>query len=103
MAEIIWTEPAISDLDETADFVALDDSQAARNFVAKVFEKVELLEEHPKMGSIPSELSPIKIYRQIVVKPCRLLYRYESKAVYIVHVMRCERIFNRKMLTRYLK
>ena len=30
MAEVIWTEPALHDLDAIADYIALDDPQAAR-------------------------------------------------------------------------
>ena len=37
MAQIIWTEPALNDLDTIADYIALDDPQAARNLVRKVF------------------------------------------------------------------
>ena len=103
MAKIIWTEPALSDLDEIADYIALDDSQAAKNFVSKVFEKVELLKKHPNLGSIPVEISPIKIYRQLIVSPCRVFYRCKSNEIYIVHVMRGERILKGKMLARFLK
>ena len=103
MAKIIWTEPALSDLDEIADYIAIDDSQAAKNFVLKVFEKVELLGKHPNMGSIPTEINPIKVYRQLVVSPCRIFYRIKRIEIYIVCVMRGERILKRKMLTRFLK
>jgi plasmid stabilization system protein ParE len=30
MAEIIWTEPALSDLDTIADYIALDKPEAQR-------------------------------------------------------------------------
>ena len=103
MVKIIWTEPALSYLDEIADYIAIDDSQAAKNFVSKVFEKVELLEKHPNLGSIPTEINPIKVYRQLVVSPCRIFYRVKRSEIYIVYVMRGERILKRKMLTRFLK
>ena len=34
MAELIWTEPALSDLDIIADYIALDNPEAARDLVS---------------------------------------------------------------------
>lgn len=34
MAELIWTEPALSDLDTIADYIALDNPEAARDLVS---------------------------------------------------------------------
>lgn len=100
MATIIWTEPALSDLDEIADYIALDDSEAAKRWVRRVFTHVEKLTDHPKLGSIPAELRPIKAYRQIVEPPGRIFYRMRNQTIYIVHVMRGERLLRRKNLTR---
>ena len=36
MAEVVWTEPALSDLDAIADYIALDDPEAARALVQRV-------------------------------------------------------------------
>jgi len=68
MAEIIWTEPALSDLDAVADYIALDKPEAARRLVHRVFEHVEQLVIHPKSGSVPPELRGSR-YRQIVRAP----------------------------------
>ena len=40
MARIIWTEPALQDLDEIADYISLDKPNAARRLVQRVFERV---------------------------------------------------------------
>jgi len=37
MAQIIWTEPALSDLDAIAEYIALDKPSAAMKLVQKVF------------------------------------------------------------------
>jgi len=100
MAEVIWTEPALSDLDEIADYIALDNPEAARQLVRRVFDHVEKLVDHPKLGSVPRELRPIKAYRQIVEPPCRAFYRTQGKEIYIVHVMRGERLLRHKNFTR---
>jgi len=90
MAEIIWTEPALSDLDTIADYIALDKPEAARRLVQRVFEHVEQLTAHPKSGSVPRELRGSR-YRQIVEPPCRVFYRYDGERVFILHVIRGER------------
>ena len=62
MAEVIWAEPAFNDLDAIADYIALDNPEAARQLVQKIFEHVE--------------------------PPCRIFYREDSGRVLILHVMR---------------
>ena len=100
MARLIWTEPALSDLDAIADYIALDDPEAARKLVRKIFAHVGQLAEFPESGSIPRELLPMRRYRQIVEKPCRIFYRAEPKKVYVVHVMRGEQTLPRRNLSR---
>ena len=90
MARLIWTEPAVQDLDEIAEYIALDDFSAAKRLVEKIFESVERLESFPKSGRQPPELKRMP-YREIIVGPCRIFYRIEDDRVYIVYVMRGER------------
>jgi len=89
MAEIIWTEPALSDLDAIADYIALDNPEAARSLVQRIFAHVEQLAAHPKSGSVPRELRGFR-YRQIVESPRRVFYRYDGERVFILYVIRGE-------------
>lgn len=97
MAEVIWSRPALSDLDAIADFIALENPIAAAELVQRVFGHVEQLATHPEGGSRPQELQRSR-YRQIVEPPCRVFYRYDGRNVYILHVMRCERLLRKKQL-----
>ncbi len=90
MAEVIWTEPALSDLDTVADYIALDNQEVAKLLVQKVFRHVEQLADHPKSGSKPQELKAWRS-RQIVEPPGRIFYRQEVAHVFILCVMRGER------------
>ncbi|MCK5199562.1 MAG: type II toxin-antitoxin system RelE/ParE family toxin [Spirochaetales bacterium] len=90
MAQIIWTDPALSDLTEIADYISLDNFSAAQRLVKKVFSNVEHLEDFPKSGRIPPELDH-SLYREVIVGPCRVFYRYDQSNVYILYVMRGER------------
>ena len=95
MAEVSWTEPAIADSDAVADYIALDNPDAARALVARVFSHLDQLTSQPVSGSHPRELGRRSRYRQIVEPPCRVFYRYEaaSERVFILYVMRGERLF----------
>jgi plasmid stabilization system protein ParE len=91
MAEVVWTEPALADLDAIADYIALDSPAAAAVLVERVFAHVGQLEAHPESGSRPAELGRSR-YRQIVEPPCRVLYRYDGKRACILCVMRSEQL-----------
>ena len=97
MAELIWTEPALSDLDTIADYIALDNPHAARDLVRRVFRHVEQLAKYPQSGSRPKELHTSR-YRQIVEPPCRVFYRYDGKRVFVLYVMRGEMRLRRSHL-----
>jgi plasmid stabilization system protein ParE len=99
MAEIVWTDPALADLDRIADYIALDNPTAARDLVARVFAHIEQLAEHPESGSKPTELRGFN-YRQIVEPPCRIFYRRDGGSVYIVHAMCGEQRFSPRKLKR---
>ena len=43
MAEVVWAEPALNDLDAIADYIALDNPEAARRLVQKIFVHVIIL------------------------------------------------------------
>jgi plasmid stabilization system protein ParE len=91
MVEIVWTEPALGDLEAIADYIALDDPEAAKELVRRVFRHVEQLAVHPKSGPKPPELRGWR-YRQIVEAPCRIFYRHDATTVYVLYVMRGERL-----------
>lgn len=91
MARLIWTEPALEDLGQIADYIALDNPAAARRLVRKVFSQAALLQNYPEMCPVPHDL-PDSRYRHLVVKPLRLFYRIQEDSLFIVYVMRSERL-----------
>jgi toxin ParE1/3/4 len=97
MAEVVWTEPALSDLDAIADYIALENPDAGRELVQRIFRHVAQLASHPRSGPKPRELRGWR-YRQIVEPPCRVFYREDSGRVYILYVMRSEQLLRRATL-----
>ncbi len=99
MAQIIWTEPALTDLDEIAEYIAFSNLVAASGLVSEVFAKVQRLEQFPKSGKVALEIPELG-YREVVVPPCRVFYRLEQDVAYIVHVCREERSLRKFLIER---
>ena len=97
MAEIVWTAPALQQLDAIAEYIALDNPAAASRLVQQVFAKVERLQQFPDSGRIPLEL-PQSIYREVILPPCRIFYRQAGEQVLILHIMRDEQQLRTFML-----
>ena len=102
MAEIVWSEPALADLDAIADYIALENPVAASELVKRIFGHIEQLVNHPESGSRPQELGKSR-YRQILEPPCRVFYRYDGHKVFILHVMRSERLLRKAQLAKRSK
>jgi len=97
VAEIAWTDPALEQLEEIAQYIALDKPEAASAFVKRIFSAVDRLGLFPDSGHVPTEL-PSSIYRELYVRPCRIFYRQENDVVLIVYVMREEMQLRRFLL-----
>ncbi len=97
MAQVIWTEPALSDLNDIAEYIAIDKLNAATSLVQHIFFVVDRLEQHPRSGRKPPELKDSR-YREVIVGPCRIFYRIVKHDIYILFVMRSERRLRNYML-----
>ena len=93
MVEVIWTEPALADIDRIADYISLADPAAARSLVQRAFHATDKLAKFPKLGPCPRELIGTG-YRHIIVAPLRIFYRLEQQAAYVIHVRRSEQRFS---------
>src|ERR1700686_4914311 len=86
MAQGIWAEPALNDLDAVADYIALDNPTAASELVQRIFRHVDQLIIHPDSGSKPRELRGGR-YLHIVEPPARIFYRRGGEKGYVGYVM----------------
>lgn len=88
----------MSDLEAIADYIALENPVAAAELVKRIVGHVGQLAHHPESGSRPPELKRSR-YRQIVEPPCRVFCRHDGQRVFILHVMRSERLLRKHRLT----
>ena len=95
--EIIWTETALANLEDVAEYIALSNPVAAQKLVSNTFDTVGRLREYPESGKIPLEI-PEFDYREVVITPLRAFYKYQHNKVYILFIIRQEQDLRRYML-----
>jgi addiction module RelE/StbE family toxin len=93
-----WTERALTQLEEIGAYIALENLDAARNLVQRVLESTDRLEAFPKSGREILEF-PAFPHRELILPPCRVIYRVEGRTALILHVARTERILLRTHLS----
>ena len=85
MAEIIWTETALNNIDNIAEYISVESIFYASQFVQKILSFANKLEKYPQIGKPVPELSGYS-YHEIVFKKYRVIYRIHSDIVYIISV-----------------
>jgi toxin ParE1/3/4 len=99
ITDVVWTEPALADLDSIADYIALDNGVAAANLVKRVFHATDRLSRFPMSGRKVPELHPLP-HRELIVNPCRIIYRVEGNTAFILLVIRSEQLLEEHRLWR---
>jgi toxin ParE1/3/4 len=85
--EVELTQGAEDDLDSIYRYLAENrSSDDAERLLDAFLDKIRTLERYPLRGSVPKELESIGIreYRQVLMKPYRLIYRVAADEVFIM-------------------
>jgi len=90
--KIVFTKPAIADLETLVSYIAHDNPQAAERFGYAIVEKAEKLDQFPLLGRIVPEFK-IESIREIIYRPYRIVYRVreEQKLIEILRVWHAAR------------
>lgn len=92
MARLIWTEPALRQLEEIVEFIALDKPAAASKVARSIFELADQVERFKQLGR-PIPEFPVAGYRHLWIRPCWIYYRVINEDVFVLHVRRAETLF----------
>jgi toxin ParE1/3/4 len=86
---VVWTESATDDLVEIVSFVAGKSPTNARRLLIKIRSKADSLERSPRRGRIVPELASTgtRTWRELVVKPHRIVYRIREDIVMVGAVL----------------
>ena len=84
---VVITARALQDLQGIRDYIAKRSPENAARFLEKLLASFDSIEASPQAfgRAIEDELVPYTLH-QYVVKPYRVLYRVEGRAVQILHV-----------------
>ena len=91
---ILWTEPALQDLESIRDYIKRDSEYYASLFIERIIEAVERLETFPEMGRRVPEAEEENI-REIIFQNYRIIYRLETEQVLILTILHAARDFNK--------
>jgi len=97
-----WAEIARTDLDELLDFIAQDEPGAA---LAGLEQAAKRLESMPLRGRVVPELARqnIRLYRELIVRPWRIIYRVGTGRVLVLAVLDGRRDLEGLLLARLLR
>ena len=91
---ISFAESALRDLDEVqAWYTDQGVPDVGARLVEEVFQRVEVLADHPDMGRVVPEFDQ-PFLRELIHPPFRIVYRRDSRRVRIVRVWRSERLLH---------
>jgi len=86
--KVQWSNRALQDLEDLLEFIDMDNPAAAQRLHDRVFRKTDYLKALPEVG--PISLEGGEPFREILVKPLRILYLIEGTTVTILAIYREE-------------
>ncbi len=89
---IVWSPQSLEDIDAIAEFIARDSSFYAESTVAKIFDTVESLSNHPQLGRMVPEVGQDNL-RELFVFQYRIIYEIHEQEIHILTVVHGKRIF----------
>ena len=103
--EILWATVAERDLLGIVEYVAEENPGAALGILDRSRVSAARLSRSPRRGRVVPELldQGISRYREIVIRPWRVIYRVEAEKVYVVAVIDGRRNVEDVLLARLLR
>jgi toxin ParE1/3/4 len=90
--KIVFTKPAVEDLNNLVAFISRDNPRAGEQFGYELVDKAQSVAEHPFIGRVVPEFK-LENLREIIHRPYRILYRVreEQKVIEILRVWHAAR------------
>ncbi len=100
-----WAEAAVCDLEELVAFIALDSELDAERGLRRIEGRAASLESSPGRGRVVPELARfgMRTWRELVVRPYRLVYRIEGDTVTVLAIFDARRDLEDVLLDRLLR
>ncbi len=92
MIQLIWTRPALEDVQEIRAYIARDSPRYARVVAERIVAAVERLHDHPLSGRVVPELGQTTL-REVIEPPYRIVYRIRAELLEVLTVVHSARQF----------
>ena len=83
--KLIWTEKASSDIEAIVRYIARRDPSAAARIGFGIYERVQILLEHPEVGTILDELRDYG-WRKLIFRRWKIVYTIREDTIIIGRV-----------------
>lgn len=102
---ILWTKTARHDLDEIISHIAADSVETALAVLERLQRRAAALKLQPHRGRIVPELRDVGVnhYRELIEPPWRIIYRIESRNVFVTAVLDSRRDLETLLLHRLVR
>ncbi len=87
---IVWTDPAILDLESIRDYIARDSEYYAARFVQRIIDTVDSLQRYPELGAVVPEFAEYGI-RERLLQNYRILYEVRTDHVLVHAIVHAKR------------
>ena len=84
--KVAWSYVALGNLIETNKYIASENPEAARKVINDIFEAGNKIKAFPEKGRIVPELGRKNI-REVFCYEYRIIYRIESKRIFVLTVL----------------
>jgi len=103
--KVHWTHTADRDLESIVEFIARDDTEAASRILQRIRKAASGLGTIPRRGRIVPELEEfsLRIYREILSPPWRIIYRISGYDVFVMAVIDSRRNVEDILLERLIR
>lgn len=93
MVKIKWTNHALEELDDIANYISKDSPKYAQILVKQIYEMVSHLKQFPKLGRKVPEYGHPEL-REILYKTYRIIYLVKKEHLEIISIIHGSRKLN---------
>jgi plasmid stabilization system protein ParE len=97
---LFWSTPAIDDLTGVRDYIAQGSQYYAAEFIQRILETVQKLEQFPELGRIIPEIGDPNA-RELIFQNYRILYRLKPDRIDVAAVIHGRRDIRRNIAERW--
>ncbi len=84
---VSWTEPALEDIAGIKAYIAKDSPYYARQFIERLFDAAEKLEDFPELGRNVPEAGDTENIRELLFQSYRIIYLNQAGNISILAVI----------------